>query len=54
MSKQDDASSTTAATAKKRWSAPKIDSGPLFESSSLACGKNSGAIESCIQNPTTS
>lgn len=41
-------------TPKKRWAAPKLDSGPLFEASSLACGKASGQIEICFQNPTTS
>lgn len=54
MGKLNDETETAPAAPKKRWAAPKIDSGPLFESSSLACGKASGAIEICIQNPTTS
>lgn len=54
MSKPFDETQPPAPAAKKRWATPKIDSGPLFESSSLACGKNSGALESCLQNPTTS
>ena len=39
---------------KKKWERPQIKSGHLFESNSLACGKNAPQIEQCIQNPITS
>ena len=39
--------------AKKPWVTPKIKTGRLFESNSLACGKNSPNDE-CNQNPKLS
>lgn len=40
--------------AKKTWERPRIKTGHLFESNSLACGKNAPQIEQCMQNPTQS
>jgi hypothetical protein len=42
------------AEAKRRWTAPRIRTGHLFESNSLACGKSTPAREECIQNPVMS
>jgi hypothetical protein len=39
---------------KRAWQAPRIRTGHLFESNSLACGKSTPQIEQCIQNPVTS
>jgi hypothetical protein len=39
---------------KRAWRAPRVTSGKLFESNSLACGKNSPRFEQCYQNPTSS
>ena len=39
---------------KKKWESPRIKSGHLFESNSLACGKNGPQIEQCMQNPVAS
>lgn len=39
---------------KRPWHQPRVRTGHLFESNSLACGKNSGIDEQCIQNPTMS
>lgn len=40
--------------AKKAWQKPRIKSGRLFESNSLACGKNGPGMESCEQFPKMS
>lgn len=37
------------APAKRRWEAPRVDSGQLFEANSLACSKNGPQIEECLQ-----
>ncbi len=42
------------AKTKKKWERPRIKTGHLFESNSLACGKNAPQIEQCLQNPVTS
>jgi len=39
---------------KKAWQSPRIKSGRLFESNSLACGKNGPGMESCEQFPKMS
>lgn len=39
---------------KKKWETPRIKTGQLFESNSLACGKNAPQIEQCLQNPVMS
>ena len=39
---------------KRKWERPQIKTGHLFESNSLACGKNGPQIEQCIQNPVMS
>lgn len=39
---------------KRPWQAPRIRTGHLFESNSLACGKSTPQIEQCIQNPVSS
>ena len=39
---------------KKRWEAPRIKSGQLFESNSLACGKDNPGTDQCQQIPTMS
>ena len=39
---------------KKKWERPRIKTGHLFESNSLACGKNAPQIEQCLQNPVMS
>ena len=40
--------------AKRGWQTPRIRTGHLFESNSLACGKSTPQIEQCIQNPVSS
>lgn len=40
--------------AKKTWQKPRIKSGRLFESNSLACGKNGPGQEMCEQIPKAS
>jgi hypothetical protein len=47
-------SRTKKAKAKRAWEPPRLESGHLFESNSLACGKNSGATQQCQMNPETS
>lgn len=37
------------APGKRRWEAPKVDSGQLFESNSLACSKSGPQVEECLQ-----
>jgi hypothetical protein len=39
---------------KKTWQRPRIKSGRLFESNSLACGKNGPGMDQCMQNPEVS
>lgn len=39
---------------RKPWVPPAMTSGPLFESNSLSCGKNSGVQDQCIVNPGAS
>ena len=39
---------------KRPWQAPRVRTGHLFESNSLACGKNTPALDQCIQNPVSS
>lgn len=39
---------------KRAWQAPRVRTGHLFESNSLACGKNTPAMDQCIQNPVSS
>ena len=39
---------------KKTWQKPRVKSGQLFESNSLACGKNSPMLDQCIQIATQS
>jgi hypothetical protein len=39
---------------KKSWQAPQVRTGHLFESNSLACGKNTPQLEQCTQNPLNS
>ncbi|HVV49135.1 MAG TPA: hypothetical protein VHO06_05715 [Polyangia bacterium] len=39
---------------KKAWQKPVIKSGRLFESNSLACGKNGPGMDSCEQFPKVS
>jgi len=39
---------------KRAWQAPRVRTGHLFESNSLACGKNTPALDQCIQNPVSS
>lgn len=41
-------------TTKRAWQAPRVRTGHLFESNSLACGKNTPALDQCIQNPVSS
>ncbi|HLK88679.1 MAG TPA: hypothetical protein VKZ18_02230 [Polyangia bacterium] len=43
-----------ARPAKKTWQKPRMKSGRLFESNSLACGKNGPGMDSCEQFPKTS
>jgi hypothetical protein len=39
---------------KRAWIAPAIRTGHLFESNSLACGKNTPMIDQCNANPAMS
>jgi hypothetical protein len=39
---------------KKVWQKPRIKSGRLFESNSLACGKNGPGPEQCEMSPKMS
>ncbi len=39
---------------KKAWQRPQIKSGRLFESNSLACGKNGPGMDNCEQIPLSS
>jgi len=39
---------------KRSWQTPRVRTGRLFESNSLACGKNTPTLEQCIQNPVSS
>jgi hypothetical protein len=39
---------------KRSWQEPQVRTGHLFESNSLACGKNTPMLEQCNQNPLTS
>lgn len=39
---------------RKVWLKPRIHTGHLFESNSLACGKNTPELDQCNQNPTNS
>jgi hypothetical protein len=39
---------------KKPWEPPRVKTGHLFESNSLACGKNTPQTDECLQNPTQS
>jgi hypothetical protein len=43
-----------ARPAKKAWQKLRIKSGRLFESNSLACGKNGPGMDSCEQFPKMS
>jgi hypothetical protein len=45
---------TEPAPAKRPWQPPRIRTGHLFESNSLACGKSAPGLDQCEQNPTTS
>jgi hypothetical protein len=38
---------------KKRWQQPKVKTGRLFESNSLACGKNAPGIADCDESNAT-
>ncbi|HEX2659923.1 MAG TPA: hypothetical protein VHU40_16680 [Polyangia bacterium] len=40
--------------AKRPWQTPRVRTGQLFESNSLACGKNTPLIPQCVQNPMSS
>jgi hypothetical protein len=39
---------------KKKWERPRIKTCHLFESNSLACGKNAPMMDQCLQSPLTS
>jgi hypothetical protein len=39
---------------KKVWQRPSVKTGRLFESNSLACGKNGPGTEDCEGNPLMS
>jgi hypothetical protein len=39
---------------KKPWESPRVKTGRLFESNSLACGKNTPMTDQCHQIPTQS
>jgi len=43
-----------AARRKREWQPPAIRTGHLFESNSLACGKNTPQLDQCLQNPLSS
>lgn len=40
-----------SAPQKRRWDPPRIQSGQLFETNSLACAKNGPELEQCGQIP---
>jgi hypothetical protein len=44
----------TAKAKKKPWEAPRVRSGRLFESNSLACGKNQPDGQDCSHDPASS
>jgi hypothetical protein len=48
------ASTSRSAPVKRTWQTPRVRTGHLFESNSLACGKNTPALDQCIQNPVSS
>jgi hypothetical protein len=39
----------TPAPGRRRWEKPRVDSGQLFESNSLACSKSGPQVEECLQ-----
>jgi len=43
------ANPNTPAPARRRWEKPRVDSGQLFESNSLACSKSGPQVEECLQ-----
>lgn len=43
-----------APAVKKPWRSPHVRTGHLFESNSLACGKNTPQLDQCLQNPLNS
>ena len=45
---------TQAPVVKRPWQPPRVRTGHLFESNSLACGKNVEYLDQCVQNPATS
>ena len=45
---------TTKPARKRQWQRPRVKSGKLFESNSLACGKNGPGTEDCENNPLMS
>jgi hypothetical protein len=48
----EDADEQASSTSPKRpWKRPSIESGKLFESNSLACGKNGPMTEECFASP---
>jgi len=50
----DDTPEPTRPAGKRPWQTPRVRTGHLFESNSLACGKNTPAMDQCIQNPVSS
>jgi hypothetical protein len=38
---------------KKTWETPRVKSGQLFESNSLACGKNNPGMDECSTQDAT-
>jgi hypothetical protein len=45
---------TAKAKKKKAWESPRVKSGRLFESNSLACGKNQPDGDICTHDPASS
>ncbi len=43
-----------ASRPRRPWQTPQIESGQLFESNSLSCGKDSPMNEQCAANPSSS
>lgn len=43
-----------ASRSKRPWQQPRVRTGHLFESNSLACGKSTPQLEQCTQNPVSS
>jgi len=39
---------------RRQWQRPRVKSGKLFESNSLACGKSGPGTEDCESNPLQS